>query len=147
MGKCTKSLFAKKASDPVYSGLIYIADSTYAVTELDLRVTRQQNIDLLDSMRISKPSGPVGAAWMPLQFTSNQHVKIDLMGIKIPIHGLTTTLTNRYQTGIDLDKSRFRGPIIAVKPKATSLSPAAWDNRLSSPQRGPKAGLQAKRQS
>jgi hypothetical protein len=79
-------------------------------------------------MRVQQTFSPVNNRWMPLQLTLNQYVKLNILGLKIPIHGLSTSLTNRYKTDPFLDKKIFRGPVIAVKPEATSLLPSQWDS-------------------
>lgn len=118
----------RRLADPVYAGTIHISDSSYAVTELDLLATKTQNIDLLDSLHILQVFTLHQNAWVPLQSSIDQFINFNLLGLNIPIQGLSTSLTNRYQTDVELENKRFRGGLINIDDKAVNASSSVWDS-------------------
>lgn len=68
-------LIPKRATDPVYRGVIYILDEAWRLSDVDIFLTKQANIALVDTLQIRQQFIPVGNNfWMP------SSVKFDFKG-------------------------------------------------------------------
>ncbi|HRG37876.1 MAG TPA: DUF5686 family protein [Bacteroidia bacterium] len=58
----------KNKRDLAYTGMIWITDSTYAIKQLDLGITKEVNFNLVDRARIQQILIPTAAGpWVPVQ--------------------------------------------------------------------------------
>ena len=57
----------RRELDPVYAGTIYIADSSYAVKELDWLITRKQQLRFIDTIQVHQTYQRIEDAWLPIQ--------------------------------------------------------------------------------
>jgi hypothetical protein len=67
--KCYKiEVKPKNKKDLVYTGTLWITDSTFAIKQLDLELTKDVNFNLVDRVRIQQELIPTEAgAWVPAQ--------------------------------------------------------------------------------
>lgn len=58
----------RRKSDPVFSGYIFIQDGTWRVHSFDLLITKESQIQFVDSLRVNQiyiPTSADGKVWMP----------------------------------------------------------------------------------
>ena len=67
--KCYKiNCHPKNKKDPAYTGTVWITDSTYAIKQLNLEITKDVNFNLVDHARIQQVMVPTEAGpWVPMQ--------------------------------------------------------------------------------
>ncbi len=60
----------KRQYDPVFSGIIYIIDGSWCIYSTDLVLTKDANIDFIDTLKIKQTFVPVNdSVWMPISQT------------------------------------------------------------------------------
>ncbi|MEM6262385.1 MAG: DUF5686 family protein, partial [Bacteroidota bacterium] len=116
----------KREIDPVFRGIIYLADSTYAVSATDLVVTRKQSISLLDTLAIRQDYLPVEGAWLPFKTRKRFAFNFSFFVIQLPFSGTTTTLLSGYEVNKGLEKKIFRQGLIAIDDSALTYDDAYW---------------------
>lgn len=118
----------KRKRDPAYSGILYIADSSYAVTELDLTVTKAQQIDFLDTLSIRQDYQRIGDKWVPFQSRIGYVFSLDLVAIQIPFAGFSSSLSSEYNTAPDFPKGTFKRQLIGINDSALHYTRNYWDS-------------------
>jgi len=126
-GKAYKiQIIPKREYDPVYTGTIYIADSTYAVKEIDWQVTRQQQIQFIDTLTIRQTYQWISDAWLPIQTRIGFAVEFNIFGTKIPVEGFLQSILSEYEIEPDFDKKLFNREIIAIADSALKQDTSFW---------------------
>ncbi len=119
-------LLPKRKHDPVYSGIIYIADSSYAIKEIDWTITKTQQIELLDTLTIQQEFQPMQKAWMPFKSRVHAAFSFNFMFFFLPFSGSSTSLLSDYDLEPNFDKGRFNNEIIAISDSAMNHTPEYW---------------------
>lgn len=118
----------KRKSDPVYRGTLFIADSTYAVAELDLLATREQALQVLDTLRLVQEYLPLDARWVPSSSRLDFTLDLPLFVTKIPFRGSSYSIISDYQSGVEISGRELKREVLRVAPEALGHSPALWDS-------------------
>ncbi len=118
----------KRLHDPVYQGIIYIADSSYAVTELDLIATKAQQIDLLDTLHIRQDYMRLEGKWVPFQSRTGFAFSFNFIAIRLPFQGFSSSLLSAYDLRPDFGKGAFGREIIGISDSALSYQTGYWDS-------------------
>ena len=121
-------IMPKRKSDPVYRGIIYIADSSYAVQELDIYTTRQQQLNILDTLAVHQEYQLIKGKWLPLQTRQSFAMQFNIFGIRIPLAGYSQTLVSDYELDPAFDKKFFNQEIIAIADSALDQDSNFWAN-------------------
>lgn len=118
----------KRLHDPVYQGTIYIADSSYAVTELDLLATKEQQIDLLDTLRVRQDYMRLQGKWVPFQSRTSFAFSFNFIAVRLPFAGSSTSLLSAYDLQPAFGKRAFGREIIGISDSALSYHQGYWDS-------------------
>ena len=118
----------KRLHDPVYQGIIYIADSSYAVTELDLTATKAQQIDLLDTLHIRQDYMRLEDKWVPFQSRTGFAFSFNFIVIRLPFQGFSASLLSAYDLRPDFGKRAFGREIIGISDSALVYDMGYWEN-------------------
>lgn len=118
----------KRKRDPAYYGILYIADSSYAVTELDLTVTKAQQIDFLDTLSIRQDYQRIGDKWVPFQSRIGFVFSLNLVALTIPFAGFSASLSSEYDTTPDFPKGTFKRQLIGINDSALHYTRDYWDS-------------------
>lgn len=118
----------KRTTDPVFTGTIYILDEIYAVRELDLFLTRDNQIMLMDTMYIKQDFVPLGdSLWAPFGLNFNFKMDLALLGVKFGINGNSEAITSNYENLPELTDKFFNREILSISDSAVNRDSAYWE--------------------
>ena len=120
-------IIPKRKTDPVYMGQIYIADSSYAVTQVDLTITSEQQLLMLDTLQIQQSYIPVRNAWIPVQTQHGFAFSFKLLGVEIPFEGFTQSLLSDYDFDLNLPSNFFNREILSISDSALVHDSTSWN--------------------
>jgi hypothetical protein len=113
----------KRAHDPVFRGVIYIVDGDWRIYGTDLLITKETNINLVDTLEISQQYIPVrDSIWMPgsIQYT----FKGDVLGFKF--EGYYAGIYNNYNLDPKFPEGFFNGEIMRIDTAANKRDDNYW---------------------
>jgi len=120
-------LLPKRKHDPVYNGIIYIADSSYAIKEIDWVVTKTQQIETLDTLVIQQEYQPLHQAWLPFKSRVHLAFNFNMLMFRIPFSGSSTSLMSDYNVQPAIPKGFFNNELIAISDSALEHSRSYWE--------------------
>ncbi|HVW97946.1 MAG TPA: DUF5686 and carboxypeptidase regulatory-like domain-containing protein [Mucilaginibacter sp.] len=114
----------RREHDPCFQGYIYILEGDWRIHSLDLFITKKQNINFVDTLKISEQFFPVSKeAWMPSSvkfgFTGG------LLGFKIG--GYYISVYKNYDIDPQLNKKEFR-EVMRITKESNKKDSAYWAN-------------------
>lgn len=116
-------LLPKRQHDPVFRGVIYIVDGDWRIYATDLFITRDANINLVDTLEISQQYVPVrDSIWMPGSVQYN--FKGDVLGFKF--EGYYAGIYNNYNLNPQFPEGHFNGEIMRIDTAANKKDDAYW---------------------
>ena len=110
--------------DQVYRGVIYVEEGTWRLYSVDLVLTRQAGINLVDSMKINQQYVPVrDSVWLPasVQYTYGG----DVLGFKFA--GYYAAVYNNYNISPNFKPGYFNGEVMRIDTTANHRDPLYWD--------------------
>ena len=116
----------RREVEPAFYGVIYIADSTYAITELDWTMYKKQ-MDLLDTLNIRQTYEPVQGKWLLQQSRISFAMEFNILGMEIPIQGTTQSILSEYDVA-PTELPKFGGELIRVDDSALVQRTPYWDS-------------------
>jgi len=117
----------KREYDPAFSGIVYIADSSYAIKEIDWMITSRQQIRVIDTLSIRQTYQRIEGSWLPIQTRIGFAVDFNIFGLTIPIQGFTQSIISDYQINPGFDRKFFDREILAVSDSAMEQDSSFWD--------------------
>jgi hypothetical protein len=118
----------KRPTDPVFTGTIYILDELYAVRGLDLFLTRDNQIMLMDTLKIKQDFVPqADSVWVPFGLNFNFKMDLSLLGVKFGINGTSEAITSNYTPLPDLTNKFFDRELLAISDSAVDRDSAYWE--------------------
>lgn len=113
----------KRQHDPVFRGVIYIVDGDWRIYATDLFITKDANINLVDTLEISQQYVPVrDSIWMPGAVQYN--FKGDVLGFKF--EGYYAGIYNNYNLDPQFPEGHFNGEIMRIDTAANKKNDAYW---------------------
>jgi hypothetical protein len=113
----------KRKHDAVFSGIINIMDDTWRIHSLELILTKDAQIDFVDTLRINQIYLPVDKdVWMP--FSTKFTFNFGLLGIKGD--GMFVGVNSNYVMNPDFPKHFFNNEILKVKDDANKKDSSYW---------------------
>lgn len=114
----------KRKNDPCFTGVIYIQDSTWRLTGLDLRLTKDNKIRFVDTLDVRQLYAPVVAdsIWMPVNY--NFSFDFSFMGIRA--NGYFNAIVKNYDPNPRFDKNTFSNEIMVIEDGANKKDSAYW---------------------
>jgi hypothetical protein len=115
----------RNSYDPCFSGYIYILDDSWRMQALNLYITKQANINFVDTLKVSEQFLPVSNnAWMPaslkFEFTGG------LFGFKIG--GYYISLYKDYDIDPKLDNKQFT-EVLRITTGVNKKDSAYWEQQ------------------
>ncbi|MEO1217865.1 MAG: DUF5686 and carboxypeptidase regulatory-like domain-containing protein [Bacteroidota bacterium] len=121
-------IIPKRLHDPVFQGLIYIADSSYAVQKLDMFVSKEQAVQVVDTLRIMQEYRRIDNAWLPLSTRTHMAFSFNFQIMKFPIVGTFTSLLSDYRVGESEQNKKFNLEKISFADTALYKDKIWWDS-------------------
>ncbi len=112
----------RRRHDPVFRGIIYIADDNWRIQGTELYLTKNTGINLIDTLNIIQQFVKVKDAYMPsnINFTFNGNV----MGFKFD--GYYVGVYSDYDLQPNFPEDYFKGEILNIPKNANNKDTAYW---------------------
>jgi len=113
----------KRKNDPVFSGIINIMDESWRIHSLQLVLTKDAQIDFVDTLRINQVFLPVQKdAWLP--FNTKFVFDFGFLGIKGD--GMYVGVNSNYIIDPDFPKHFFTNELMKVNEDANKKDSSYW---------------------
>lgn len=121
----------KRKSDPCFRGIIYVQDSTWRLTSLDLAVGKEAKINFVDTLHLKQLHAPVlnDSVWMPV--TLNLSFDFKIIGFKGS--GYFNASLKEYDLNPAFPKKFFNNEVFVVEEGANKKDSAYWEANRSVP--------------
>lgn len=120
-------LIPKRQFDPIFFGWVYIADSTFAVKEIDVRCSKDQQLAMMDSLRLHQQFIHYSNNWLPINTLMAFVFSFDVGALKIPINGFSTSVLSDFNTKPTFTSRFFNSELISVADSALEKSRSYWE--------------------
>lgn len=115
-------LIPKRDADPVFRGIIYIVEDSWRIHSTDLYLTKEANIQFVDTLNIRQQFNPVNSkTWMP------SSVRFDFSGgfLGFRFGGYYIALYNNYNLSPALNPKDFR-EVLNISPEVNKKDTTYW---------------------
>jgi len=114
----------KRKNDPCFRGIIYIQDSTWRITSVDLMLTKDAKIDFVDTLTVKQLHSPVSAdsVWLPV--TLNFGFDFKAFGFKG--NGYFNANIKEYDLYPVFPKKFFKNEVLKVEEDANKKDSSYW---------------------
>jgi len=115
----------KRKTDPCFSGIIYVQDSTWRLTSVDLIVTKDAKINFVDTLSIKQLHAPVlrDSIWLPI--TLNFGFDFRAFGFKG--NGYFNANIKEYDLNPTFTKNFFKNEVLKVSEESNKKDSAYWE--------------------
>ena len=114
-----------RKTDPVFQGVIYIVEGSWRIHSVDLILTRDAQIDFVDTLEVNQVHVPVEKdIWMP--FSNKFTFSFSFLGIKG--NGMFVGVNSNYIIDPDFPKNYFNGEVMKVTEGANLKDTAYWSD-------------------
>jgi hypothetical protein len=113
----------KRKHDPVFRGVIYIVEGDWRIYGIDLLITKEANINLVDTLEISQQYIPVrDSIWMP--GATQYNFKGNVLGFKF--EGYYAAIYNNYNLDPQFPEGFFDGEVMRIDTAANKKDSSYW---------------------
>lgn len=113
----------KRANDPVCSGYLYIMEDSWRIHSADLLLTKSNQIEFVDSLRISQVFAPVTEdVWMIL----SQKFLFDLKVFGFEGRGNFVGVYSNYEVEPALDRKHFNNEVLSIDEESNKRDSLYW---------------------
>src|SRR5206468_1766284 len=110
--------------DAAYRGFVYVVNGDWRIYSVDLYLTRQANINFVDTLNITQQYVPVrDSIWMPVSVQYD--FRGDALGIKFK--GYYLGVYNNYNLSPQFGPHYFNGEVLRIDTNANQKSSAYWN--------------------
>lgn len=114
----------KRKNDPAFSGIIYIMEDSWRIHSTNLFLTKDAQIDFVDTLYIEQVYLPVTPdVWMP--FSNNYTFTFDILGFKGG--GNYVSMNSNYLLNPDFSDNFFNNNLLEIKEGANKKDTAYWN--------------------
>jgi hypothetical protein len=114
----------KRKNDPVFSGIINIIENSWRIHSVQLILTKDAQIDFVDTLRINQTFLPVEKdIWLP--FSTKFNFDFGFLGIKGD--GMYVGVNSNYIIDPDFPKHFFSNEILKVNEDANKKDSSYWE--------------------
>jgi hypothetical protein len=114
----------KRKNDPVFSGIINIMENSWRIHSLQLLLTKDAQIDFVDTLRINQTFLPIEKdVWLP--FSTKFVFDFGILGIKGD--GMYVGVNSNYIIDPDFPKHFFTNEILKVNDDANKKDSSYWE--------------------
>ena len=117
----------KRSHDPAFAGELYIVDGSWRIHSLNLVLTKQHQIEFVDSLRVRQVLAPVkqddSEVWMLL----SQQFDFLLNAFGFKGHGYFVGVYNDYTVNQGFDNKFFTNEVVRVDPKSNLKDSTYWN--------------------
>jgi len=115
----------KRKNDPAFAGIIYIMEDSWRIHSTNLYLTKEAQIDFVDSLYINQVFLPVTPeVWMP--FSNNYTFTFDVLGFKGG--GNYVGMNSNYIINPEFPANYFNNNLLEIKEGANKKDTAYWNS-------------------
>jgi hypothetical protein len=115
----------KRKNDPAFAGIIYIMEDSWRIHSTNLYLTKEAQIDFVDTLEINQVYLPVTPEiWMP--FSNNYSFTFDIFGFKGG--GNYVSMNSNYILNPAFPENFFNNNLLEIKEGANKKDTAYWNN-------------------
>ncbi|MXV17143.1 DUF5686 and carboxypeptidase regulatory-like domain-containing protein [Hufsiella ginkgonis] len=116
----------RRAHDPVFQGTLYIANGTWRLQSVDLRLTRTANINFVDTLTLNQQFIPVtGDVWMPSSLQLSFKGKV----LGFSFEGYFLGIYSNYLINANLSDKLFNGEILKIVTDVRQKDEGYWADK------------------
>lgn len=124
------AIIPKRKGDPVFSGFIYITESTWRIHSTDLRLQKDAQIDFIDSMQITQSYAKVNeTTYMP--YSQNLNVSLNAFGFRM--QAKFAGIYTNYEIDPDLPDRFFDAEVWKINSDANEKDSLYWQQHRKVP--------------
>jgi hypothetical protein len=113
----------KRKNDPVFSGDIFILNDSWRIHSLDLKITKAQQIEVIDTFQIKQSFVPVDKErWM--LFNTQYAYHFSIFGFEGS--GIVLGIFSQYQIDPGFPKGYFDGMVMKIYKEANTKDSSYW---------------------
>ncbi len=120
------AVIPKRKNDPVFAGYIYIQDSTWRIHSTDLYLTKDSQIEFVDTLRVNQVFIPADKAediWMPGSVT----FRFVFSALGIEGNGNYVGIYSGYDINPSFKKKHFSGSVMVVSEESNKKDTTYWE--------------------
>ena len=113
----------KRTNDPVTSGFIYIMEDSWRIHSTDLLLTKANQIEFVDSLRVSQVYAPVEEdIWMPI----SQKFQFNVKAFGFEGKGNFIGIYSNYEVEPGYDKKYFNNEVLTIQEGSNKRDSLYW---------------------
>ncbi len=116
----------KRKHDPSFSGEIYIIEGSWRLHSLNLLLTKEHQIEFVDSLRVKQVLAPVGQAPREMWTVLTQQFDFLLNAFGFKGYGYFVGVYKDYQVNQGFNKKYFSNEIVRVDPRSNQKNKDYW---------------------
>ncbi len=122
------AVIPKRDHDPSFSGEIYIIENSWRIHSLDLLLTKQHQIEFVDSLRVKQVLAPVRYAGGEVWTVLTQQFDFQLNTFGFIGYGYFVGVYKDYLINQGFQKKYFDNEIVKVEPKSNQKGSSYWNS-------------------
>jgi hypothetical protein len=116
----------RRKSDPVYRGFVYIVDSLYNLHSLELSLTKDAQINYVDTLKISQTFVPIeNDIWMPI----SKRFDVNFSILKIKAEGYYLAIYKDFNLHPAFDKKYFTNESLKIEDESNKKDSTYWNEQ------------------
>ena len=121
----------KRATDPCFTGIIYIQENSWRLTGIDVKLTKDNKIKFADTLSIKQLFAPIAgdSIWMPVNYNLGFYFKI----LGIAGNGYFNAIVKNYNLRPTIDDKFFSNEVFVVEDGANKKDSNYWNVNRPSP--------------
>ena len=121
----------KRATDPCFTGIIYIQENSWRLTGIDLKLTKENKIKYADTLSIKQLFAPIAgdSIWMPVNYNLGFYFQI----LGIAGNGYFNAIVKNYNLTPNIDDKFFSNEVFVVEDGANKKDSNYWNINRPSP--------------
>lgn len=114
----------KRITDPCFKGVIYIQDKTWRLTSADLKLTKDQKINYVDTINIKQLHASIlgDSIWMPV----NHNLSFSFKFMGIIVNGYFNAFIKNYQLNPKFNNTFFNSEVLIIQDSANKKDSTYW---------------------
>lgn len=130
-------VMGKRKADPVFNGHIYIVDGSWRIHSVDLMITKDANVEFVDSVNIQKTLAPANdSLWTTITQKLHLYFSINFFGKRFAGNGMFHSQFTNYRFDNEFGEKYFKNEVIKVDPEANKKDSAYWEKNRPIPLTG-----------
>lgn len=117
------AVIPRRGHDPVFRGTIYIMDNNWRFHSLDLTLTKETQLEFVDSLNIRQTFVPVAdGLWMP----SGKHLLFSIKVLKFAVSGYFLAVYSDYRMPRQFEDGFFTNEVVRIEKGSNEKDSLYW---------------------